>query len=202
MVAYIPLVAWMGVRSFLWYFAASAGLVGLVAWNYIYSKLENPSFLHMVGSLMLNAATLMLVSRWFGPLVLIPGVACASSVIYSLHGRPRWWSVLCAAMGVATVFVPLVLQGLGFVESAYEFRDGQLVVLAIGTDLPAVPTLVALSLGALGMVGAPVIAIGRLRRALYDAEERLHLQAWQLRQLVPEQARDDIAQSQPPRFAT
>jgi hypothetical protein len=53
--------------------------------------------------------------------------------------------------------------------------------------LEATPTMIFLLLANLAILVGGALAIGRIRDALTDAEARLQLHAWQLRQLIPEE---------------
>ncbi|HEX7663315.1 MAG TPA: hypothetical protein VF407_02335, partial [Polyangiaceae bacterium] len=88
--------------------------------------------------------------------------------------------------------VPLLLERIGVLPSSYAFEGGRMIVLPQACALPEVPTLVLLSVGPVLMLLMVSAGMQRIRSALSEAQEKLALQAWQLRQLVPESARRKI----------
>ena len=67
-------------------------------------------------------------------------------------------------------------------------------------DFPAVPTHAFLVAASLALVGVAAVLITRFRDHLTEAEQRLHLQAWQLEQLVPRGV--PRSEAQPPRASS
>jgi hypothetical protein len=67
-----------------------------------------------------------------------------------------------------------------------------MIVLPHVAALPENPTVALLAAGPLLMMLMVSVGIQRIRQALSDAEEKLAMQTWQLRQLVPERARRKI----------
>ena len=87
---------------------------------------------------------------------------------------------------------PIALQLAGIVPPWYEFDGGSIRILPWMTEFPRTPTLVLL-IGAHAIaIVASVWFVGRIREHGLDAERRLRAQAWQLAQIVPEDARDLI----------
>jgi hypothetical protein len=66
-------------------------------------------------------------------------------------------------------------------------------------DLPPLQTSVALGLMTLGTIIFSSVFLGYTRRALDVAQRRLVLQAWQLRQLVPDEAQPSTQSPSTPR---
>ena len=192
MLGYAPFFLLMETRDHVTGTINGFVLLALAAWSYSYARAEDPSPHHVTGACMLNVVALLLISRWFGPFVILPGIAGASTVIYSLHQRPRWIPI-CLALGCTAVVAPLVLQYLGVLAPSYAFTDGGITILPNVTSFPKTATFAALIAAGLGVIIAPVVAITSVRRSLAEAEQRLHMQAWQLRQLVPNAARADSA---------
>src|SRR5262249_39518761 len=97
------------------------------------------------------------------------------------------------ALGCVTLAAPVALDGLGIIPHSLEFRDAALVVLPQIAELPRVPTFVTLTLANAVVLVAASILVGRARAPRAATEERLWFHAWQLRQLVPGEARDRVA---------
>jgi hypothetical protein len=85
--------------------------------------------------------------------------------------------------------VPAVGEWLGVFSPSYLFEAGRLVILPQLAELPSLATNTTLLFSSLAMVIGASFLIALNRRALIDAERRLMLQTWALRQLVPSEAR-------------
>lgn len=180
---FVPIVVWMGLRDT----AGLLALVGFVAAGLITSIVGGRAARPQAwGPVVLVLSTLALVtlSRVFGPFVLIPGLAMANAISFSLESRGslRALYVAISALGVA---VPAGLELLGVLEPSYAFVEGHLRVLPHLTDLPETQSLILLWSASLAAIVVPSIAVSRTRDALRDAERRLAVVAWQLGKLVP-----------------
>ena len=63
------------------------------------------------------------------------------------------------------------------------------MVLPRVTSFPPAGTLAFLLLASVGVIVAPALIASRVRSSLTRAEERLFMQSWMLKRLVPDQAR-------------
>ncbi len=72
-----------------------------------------------------------------------------------------------------------------------------MIITPQGLSFPEVPTLVALTLGSIFLIVAPSVIMGRVQSSLRKAEMRSAMQAWHLRQLLPEEARPTTAPPPP-----
>jgi hypothetical protein len=86
----------------------------------------------------------------------------------------------------AAVAVPVSLELSGVWAPSYLFSDEGMLIRAQGFSLPRGPTTAFLLAVGVGLVIVPCLICDNIRDALHRAEERLHLQAGQLRQLLPE----------------
>src|SRR5262249_30576759 len=92
---------------------------------------------------------------------------------------------LAIAAGVLAIVVPLALQLLGVIPTSYAFTSHEMVIRPLLVDLPPGLTTIILLLANVTPIVVVSFAVGQLRDALSYAEERIHTQAWQLRQLLP-----------------
>jgi serine/threonine-protein kinase len=97
--------------------------------------------------------------------------------------------------GVLAVAAPFALEILGILPRSYAFTGGQIHVMPRATQLPELQATLFLLLTSVAMVVIPGLMIGRMRDALAAAEQRLVLQAWNLRQLVPSGAHGALGTS-------
>jgi len=134
-----------------------------------------------------NTVIVVTIARMYSPLLIAPGIAASLAMAMVL--TPRFsrlgsaWTL--GILMVSGVLGPLLLEQLGVLSSTMSITDrGALFhAPAIGTNEPATIAVYALYCGAL--VAGACIAAAAMRARQRSAHEKLLLQAWQLRQLVP-----------------
>ncbi|MDI1437541.1 protein kinase domain-containing protein [Polyangium sorediatum] len=186
----IPLALWMGVRST----AHVLAIVGLSAISAALKLLAAQSeevrrlYVFSYGAFLFNILALGFVTRAFGPLFFVPMLLSIFTFSFSMTHSGRFRAAILAT-GSLGLLVPLGLELLGVIPRSYMFQNGTMVILPQGVSLPEVPTLVALTLGSVFLIVAPSVIMGRVQLALREAEMRSAMQAWHLRQLLPDEAR-------------
>ena len=85
--------------------------------------------------------------------------------------------------------MPIGLELAGIIPRSYTFEGGTMVILPQGVSLPEVPTLLTLIVANVFLIVAPSLILGRVQLALREAEMRSAMQAWHLRQLLPDEAK-------------
>ena len=88
-----------------------------------------------------------------------------------------------------TVAVPFALEIAGIAPPSYLFEGDRIVILPNLTHFPPQLTRAFLLVSALAVVLLPALLVTRVRSALSKTERRLFSQAWNLRSLLPRQAR-------------
>jgi serine/threonine protein kinase len=187
-IPFAGLIAWMGVRDMGLFALTAALLVTLAATSLVFglSRWGRPPLAIVVATL--NAIGLVVLSRIFGPFVIVPAFAVASTMVFASHvDGPKQVAVI--ALGCVGVAVPAVGEWLGVFSPSYLFEAGRLVILPQLAELPSLATNTTLLFSSLAMVIGASFLIALNRRARIDAERRLMLQTWALRQLVPSEAR-------------
>jgi hypothetical protein len=101
--------------------------------------------------------------------------------------RSRRGAVVVVSM--LTIALPALLAWTGIVPQLYEFGDDRIVIHAGMLHFPPLPTELFLMLSSLSSVLTACLMTARVHDALAQAQERLHIQAWQLRQMLPRAAR-------------
>jgi serine/threonine protein kinase len=134
------------------------------------------------------ALSFFAMSRIYGPLLLLPQMTMSTAFVFAMNPSKRV-QVASSVMMIAAFAVPLMLERVGILSPSYQFHDGQMIVVPNICALSEGMTLGFLGFGTILFMLAGGASIRRVRNALSDAEARLSLQAWQLRQLVPERAR-------------
>ncbi|MBI1946231.1 MAG: serine/threonine protein kinase [Deltaproteobacteria bacterium] len=180
----IPIALWLGVREPVTFWISSIALV-IVApvLNLVAARAR---VAHAWLEVLTHLAFLVAVvgfARLAGPLLLLPGALIAYSVQLQLHPRPAHR----VGVFVACCLAFLAAWGLevsGLVEPSYSITSDGILIHARMLELPAAaPWFFAVT--SLVTLAAPSLLANRTRVALAIAEERLHLQAWQLAQIVP-----------------
>jgi hypothetical protein len=127
----------------------------------------------------------------FGPFIVLQSIAVVNTLSFMMsHDRSRRLAIL--ACGAVTMLLPIVLEVAGVFPPAYEFRDDTLIVLANAVHFPPIATRAFIVVASLTVIVSSALLIARMRDILTIKERQLHLQTWQLRQLVPEEASAQI----------
>jgi serine/threonine-protein kinase len=186
--AYSPLMLWMGIRSWTeWLVASGAWLVAILlalrAWRRPSAE-GKPDWGMTLGGVAAVATT----STLFGPYVLVPTLATIGATL--LHMAPsRSHRVPVVVLNCLAIAVPAALQVAGVLPAQVAVDDGTIVIRPSMLSFPTVPTHVFLLATSLSVVIVASAMLARFRNIVTRIETRLHVQAWQLRQLVPEQVR-------------
>jgi tetratricopeptide (TPR) repeat protein len=185
--ALTPLAVWIGVRD--WgSFLSMAALVAACAALCLYVGRTARHVEAIQRTVMLFAVTAAaFTTRLFGPFVLVPALIVVVTFVFSMTPDLRWRR-LFMALGSLGMVGPILLEVSGVIAPSYVFHDGLIELHPRMTWLTAGPSLVSLMLVHLGLLLAMVQVVGRMRDAFDVVSRRLHLQAWQLRQIVPSDA--------------
>jgi serine/threonine protein kinase len=137
--------------------------------------------------LLANALIVVCVSRMFGPILVAPGLA--ASIAMAMVQFPRS-SRLNSTVGVALLMIvacllPLVLEHTGVMSRTTFVTGNGLLFDAPALGTRSAPTIIVGAIYAAALIIGAVLASDSLRIQNRSAHRRLHLQAWQLRQLVP-----------------
>ncbi len=136
--------------------------------------------------LIANTIIIVVTARLFSPVLIAPGVAASLAMAMVLTPRFSWlgspWSV--GAFMIGAVIVPFVLEPLGILSQTMGV-DG----VGLWLHPPAIgahegPAIVVGALYAAALIAGACIAGYAMRVRTQAAHRHLHLQAWQLRQLV------------------
>jgi len=126
-----------------------------------------------------------MLTRVFGSIVFVPGLVCACILALttypSLIDRP--FLVIGSLLGA--LVVPLILEATGLWTTTWWIADGKVETASAALRFAGTPSYVFLIaantlLIAIGGWFARSLAVNRR-----DAQRRLEIQAWHLRQLLP-----------------
>jgi serine/threonine-protein kinase len=135
--------------------------------------------------LALNSAAIAAFSGIFGPLFFVPAIALANHVFFALLGGVRGRRLAITALAVGTFVVPWLLEVIGALPPSYEFTGAGLLIRARMLTLSPAYATAFLLLTSLANTAMSIFLADRVRSIHMDAQRRLLLQSWQLRQMVP-----------------
>ena len=129
----------------------------------------------------------VLYARGMSPLLVAPGVALITALMYATHIRtgPLWLLWSCCA---ASVIVPLALETAGAVSTTTTLTNATLTMQLPAEHIDQTVAFVGLG-GYVCVILAGATLLSRLqakeRRAI---QRKVQLQSWQLAQLIPTRA--------------
>jgi len=183
--AFTPLLWWIAPHAsgHVATFTAALLLSGVFYLTAFHGALPRPGLV-IIG----NTVLIAILARMYSPLFIAPGVASVLAMANLLTPR---LSVFGSAITVGTMFItaaigPLVLERLGVLEQTMSVSAAGVLLRAPAIGPAEGPAVLVGALYAIGlMIGATAIA-SAMRTRTRAAHRHLHLQAWQLRQLVPQ----------------
>jgi eukaryotic-like serine/threonine-protein kinase len=183
--AFVPTLLWLapGHQGYaLALFAIIACNAGVLAWH-AFGKSQPQPWRIVAGNVLL----VVLLARMYSPFLIAPGVAAVTTmaVVFSPSYTRRLWVGVVVALMVGAVLVPWLAEQVGIVSATTAVGDG-LALTGPALHVGATAQLLVL----VGIVVALVAAAGwiahAMRKTEYAMRHQLYVQAWQLRQLVPE----------------
>jgi serine/threonine-protein kinase len=179
-----PVLAWSGIKD--GWFVGAFELLALISAAQIYSLTRNDRMptSGIYVSAVINAALIGMVAHIVGPFIVAPTLALSALVAFAAHPRFGRAGTVGAILG-AGVAVPWLLELAGVVAPTFRFHDGVLELRSSVVDFRDAPVQVAFAV-LLVMLLAECTLFGRtLAIRQRAASERLEVQAWHLRQIVP-----------------
>jgi len=188
-VANLGMAAALGVRNVAMFALPLALLLGASALSLIASRQAAPDRRFAFPAIALASAGFALTGSMFGPFVVTP-LLCAVHVVLVavlLDRSIRTFAVVCSALAV---FIPLGLQISGVVDASWIFRDGVVEIVPRVLELPETATVAFLVTVLVGAVVLPPLLIGPERDARVAQGQKLTLQAYQMAEFLPAEARE------------
>jgi eukaryotic-like serine/threonine-protein kinase len=183
----VPIGLWAGLRSPAALAAMCVAFLVVSAALYFASRRPSPDGTSSPYLVLLGAFAVATTFTMFGPFIALPGLAGVSAMGFSIGQRPRLrWLPL--ALCSLSLLVPLALEFSGAIPPSYVFEGGMMCVVPRAVAFARVPSYVFLAVVNLVLIGVAANFGVTLGAALRKAHRRMHLQSWQLRQLVPSEA--------------
>ena len=182
---FIPLLYWIAPRGSAYIPALAALLLldGCVALYSMRAKVPKPGLVVLA-----NTLIVIMVARMFSPILIAPGVAASLTMAMVLTPRYSWLSspATIIVLMIGAVTGPLLLEQLGTLSTTMSVSpEGVLFAAPALAGRLEGPTIFVGALYAVALITASAVAGYTIRLRAQKAQQHLHLQAWQLRQLVP-----------------
>ncbi|MBV8757301.1 MAG: serine/threonine protein kinase [Deltaproteobacteria bacterium] len=133
-----------------------------------------------------NTVIVIAVARLFSPILIAPGVAALLAMAMAMTPRFSWlssvWSV--GTFMMIGVIAPLVAERAGLVSATMSVDDRGMRFFPAMIGPHETPAFVVSALYAICLIAGACIAGYTMRSRTQAAHRHLHVQAWQLRQLV------------------
>ena len=179
----MPLVWWIAPSTtYLAVLSAVLVIDGLLGYHMWRSPIPRPGLVVIA-----NTLIVVVLSRMFSPILIAPGIAASLAMAMVL--TPRFSrlesSLVVAVLMIGAVLAPLVLEQLGVLSTTMSVTDHGLLFSAPALAGREGPTILVSAVYVIALIAGAAIAGEAIRAQNRTAHLRLHLQAWQLRQLVP-----------------
>jgi eukaryotic-like serine/threonine-protein kinase len=183
----LPFLALMGVRNWLALAPALTLTVAATATAWHIGRIEAPTTFHALLLLSLGTALMASLSVVFGPYFVVPAIVAVHTMAFG-----AWAGTAPRAIGVSisclAILAPAVLEWTGLAPASVRYGETLSIVPRV-TAFPAPATEVFLLFANLLTIAFAGWVATRLHGELRVLERRLHVQTWQLEQLVAGEAR-------------
>jgi eukaryotic-like serine/threonine-protein kinase len=182
--AFIPLLLWTGVR--VPWLVVVFGVLAIASSTQIYSMVRRDRIYgwRIYANACINAMIIGLVCRMVGPFIVAPTLVATTLMAYAAH--PRFGRIVVVASILAgAVLVPWGLELAGVLSPTYTFVNGTIVLSSAVLTFRSVPVQLAFLVLLIALLAVVAVLSRMMAQRQRDANRRVELQAWQLRQLVP-----------------
>ena len=181
---FLPLLLWVGPKD-IRYIELIAGLLaldGVLGLQLARAERPRPELL-----LLANTLLVVVISRMFSPILVAPGLA--ASIAMAMVLAPRYSrfgsSLVVAILMIGACLTPLLLEQIGVMSRTMFVTPHGVLFDAPALGPREFPMVIVGAAYAIALIVGAALAGESLRVQNRAAHVRLHMQAWQLRQLVP-----------------
>ncbi len=185
-----PMALAMGIRS--WpaaMLSTGAWMIAAAVPYFASSQASRPHAKANLPMLLSGAFAIACTAVLFGPYFFLPGFAVIFGMMFVLVPPDRSRRVVVVLVSLLTIALPALLAWTGVIPQPYELGEDRIVIHAGMLHFPKLPTELFLLVSSLSVVVTACLMTARVHDELAQARERLHIQAWQLRQMLPRAAR-------------
>jgi hypothetical protein len=181
---FIPLLWWIGPPGSIYTVAYTAMLLlAGVIYVFGYHGKRPRTGLVIIG----NAVTIALLAKMFTPILVAPALAVVLALAMVITPRV---SILGSAPVVGSLYigaslVPLLLERIGVLDRTISIDHAGILLRAPAVAGAEGPSLIVAVIYVAGLIIGTCWMAHSMRERASAAHRHLHLQAWQLRQLVP-----------------
>jgi eukaryotic-like serine/threonine-protein kinase len=184
-IAFLPLLWWLsdGENTLLGLLALMLAADGVLGQMVRRAKKPRPELI-----IIANMLLVFVIARMFSPLLIAPGIAASIAIAMVLTPQFSW---LGSPIGIIVsmslgVLAPLLFEQIGWMSPTMIVDKHGLAFETAAFAGHRIPTLIVAVVYVIALITGAVVAGTSMRRQQREAHRRLHLQAWQLRQLVPQ----------------
>jgi serine/threonine-protein kinase len=163
-------------------------LLGLAVVNFGISFVgaRRVSTANSIATIVGNVIVVLWFGRMFSPFLVAPGIGAVALMAFAFHPMASRPSVLAMTAAAGSIGVVGLWFGelVGWLSPTMAVHGDRLRFTSPIDGIGAVPLDIALCLYAVSLVVAAGLLAGSMAGLERDARRRLHIQAWQLRQLL------------------
>ncbi len=176
------IILWMGVRSMPWFLAGTilgvlGAILAAVPATRFFRARRTATALVAIGALVVDAQVA-------SPLVAISMMALALGAGLALFPQKTRTEAAVAAMLVG-IILPFALEWIGVLTPTFHIIGDTIVIDGRVAHFREVPFLAWFFVATILPGVATCVYLAHVRDRLSEAEQRIRLQAWQLRQILP-----------------
>ena len=186
---FLPLMRWVGATDplYLGMVAVFGVINGALAVAVVRSRGRVPTAV-LYAVVVANACLLFIMSRMFASFAVAPGIACGTMLAFSMHHRfgKTWVLALVLSIGIIG---PTIGELFGVWPATTEIVDGRLHLISAAGDFVFPNVQIAHSLYVVALVYVVGMMSRTMARTQRAARREALIQAWHLRQLMPQPVR-------------
>jgi hypothetical protein len=184
--ALVPIAKLLGVSQTWPLLLLALQLVGLIAMTGLVGTRRLPLNRAAVIIVLVQHVTLLAsIGVFLGPLLIAPILVFGSLPIMIMAPTPVHLPKTIVVTHTLSVILPLALEVVGLLPHSFYFLGGTLVLDPWAVDITSSAMFFTLLTTMLAQAVANAWLLDRQRRDQERAQELLHVQKWQLQQLVP-----------------
>jgi hypothetical protein len=197
MLVVIPFCLLLGLEDWRPLVPYVSCVVAMILLGFGGARLTKLSLGLYVGAIVMSDLAIALLCPLFGPYLVIPALVAVNTFGFLLNAPRKPWRIWAIGLGLVTVITPALLELGGVIPRTTFFENGRIVIDSTMVRFPEGATVAVMLITIASVIFVPSLFVSRIRDALAVAEQRMVLQSWHLRQLVPDKARGALL---PPEF--
>jgi hypothetical protein len=177
---------WVGVRDWRYVLAFVAVLALNIGFAWVRTR-TGSRHRDFWTAIVANALLIAVVARMFSPLIIGPGVAAATvmAMIPNPAIRPPRFAGVVTIVMVIAVLVPWLAEYAGVLSRTMWTENDLLLVHSPALEMHGFAVQFGLTIYSIVLIAFSALMAFTAARGERIARHHLHLQAWQLRQLMP-----------------